>query len=446
MEHVIYKTQIGNFKGNEYDVAFEFLGIPYATAGRFEYSELINFYGKDFDATRMGNACPQYRQYYQNLDSPERLFYYKEFRDGTKFNYDEDCLNLNIYTPKDAQSCPVIVFFHGGGFNSGANSEDPFRGFELAKRGIITVFANYRVGVLGYLCHEEIEKRYHRNGNFGLDDQLQAIRWAKEHICEFGGDPGNITLMGQSAGAISIQYLCLNHDNEGLFNKAVMMSGGGMFPKIALPRKAENTYDYWYEFMDIAGFKSFEEIKYADIKLIHDAYEILRSARKDNVYNTMPVVDGYLIKDDVDKLINDPLKIGYMLGYTSNDMYAPMMAFIGNKYAKENGAYVYYFDIDQPGDNNGAFHSSDVRYMLGTMDSSWRPFRDRDKEVSKQMMDYLSNFAENKDPNGLDLPEWNKTDKHNNKVLCFNIRETKMGRPSYYKLIKNMIIKGEPKA
>jgi para-nitrobenzyl esterase len=224
------------------------------------------------------------------------------------------------------------------------------------------------------------------------------------------------------------------------------MSGGGMFPKFALPKKAEETYDYYRELMDIAGCRDFEEFRNADIKVIHDAYEEIRKRRKDNVYNMMPVVDGFLLKDSVDKLINDPLKIGYMLGYTSNDMYAPMMAYIGNRFAKDNGAYVYYFDIDQPGDDNGAFHSSDVRYMLGTLNSSWRPFRQRDHEVSKQMMDYLSNFCRVGDPNGEDLPFWNKEDRNSNKVMCFNVKETKMGRPSYFKMIKNMLLKGEPKA
>ena len=445
MDKITLKTSIGTFQGNEHEDAYEFLGIPYAKAKRFEYSERIDSYGS-CDATKMGNACPQYRQYHPHLDSPERLFYYKEFREGIEFSYDEDCLNLNIYTPKNASDCPVILYFHGGGFNSGSNAEEPFRGYELAKRGIITIFANYRVGVLGYFCHEEIEKKYHRNGNFGLDDQLQALCWVKDHIHEFGGNQNNITLLGQSAGAISIQYHCLNHENEGLFQRAAMMSGGGLFPKIALPKKAADTYGYWQELMDYAGCRDFEEFKNADLKVIHDAYETIRANRKDSVYNMMPVVDGYLLKDSVDRLIHDPLEVDYLLGYTSNDMYAPLMAYIGNHFARENGAYVYYFDIDQPGDDNGAFHSSDLRYMFGRLDSSWRPFRDRDREVSGQMMDYLAGFVRNGDPNGDLLPIWNKTNQHDHKVMCFTLQETKMKKPSYLKPLRNMLTKGEPKA
>ena len=446
MNNTILKTAIGSFKGNSYEGVNEYLGIPYAKAKRFEYSELIHSYEDVFDATKMGNACPQYRQFYPHLDSLERLFYYREFREGIEFNYDEDCLNLNIYTPVKTDKCPVIVFFHGGGFNSGANSEEPFRGMRIAEKGVIIVYANYRVGVLGYFTHEEVQEKYGRCGNYGLDDQLQAIRWVKQHINEFGGDSDNIMVMGQSAGAISVQYLCLNHENEGLFNKAGFMSGGGMFPKFALPRKASETYDYYRQLMELAGCKSFEEFKNADLKVIHDAYEEIKKLRKDNVYNMMPVIDGYLLKDDIDKLIGDPLKIDYMLGYTSNDMYAAMMAYIGNRYARANGAYVYYFDIEQPGDDNGAFHSSDIRYMFDRLESSWRPFKDRDREISKQMVAYLANFAKNADPNGEGLPLWTKTDRKNRKVLWITPEYTRMKAPTYWKPLKNMLTKGEPKA
>lgn len=445
MTEITLKTNMGTFVGNEHEEAYEFLNVRFARAGRFEYSELINEYD-NVDATKMGNSCPQYRQYYIDLKNPERLFYHREFREGLEFNYDEDCLNLNIYTPKNARNCPVIIFFHGGGFNSGSNAEEPFRGFELAKKGLITVFANYRVGVLGYFCHEEIQKKYGRNGNFGLDDQLQAIKWVKKHIAEFGGDNNNITIQGQSAGAIQVQYHCLNHDNDGLFNHAFMMSGGGMFPKFALPKKAEDTYEYWHEMMDYAECRTFEEFRNADIMKLHAAYEVIRKMRKDSTYNMMPVVDGYLLKDDIDKLIADPLKIDYMIGYTNNDLYAPIMAYIGNKFAKDNGAYVYYFDIDQPGDENGAFHSCDLRYVFGRLDNSWRPFRERDREVSKQMMSYLTNFASSGNPNGAGLPEWKKMDKNNDKALCFTLEKTDMGKASYVKLAKNMLTKGGPKA
>lgn len=446
MDKTTFKTSIGAFAGNEHEDAYEFLGIPYAKAGRFEYCKRVDTYEGIFDAGKMGNACPQYRQFYPNLQSRERLFYFNEFRRGLDFTYDEDCLNLNIYMPKNKTACPVILFFHGGGFNSGCNAEEPFRGYELAKRGIVSVFANYRVGVFGYFSHEAIEKRYGRNGNFGLDDQLNAIHWVKEHIKEFGGDENNISIMGQSAGAISVQYHCLNHENEGLFNRAIMMSGGGMFPKFSLPKKANETYDYWHELMELAGCRSFEEFRNADLKTIFDAYEAIKQRRKDSINNMMPVIDGCLLKEGIDQLIKDPLKIDYMIGYTNCDLYAPIMAHIGNRFAYDNGAYVYYFDIDQPGDDNKAFHSCDLRYMFGRLKTSWRPFRKEDEKVSEQMMDYLCSFAENGDPNRQGHTLWQKTDGKNRKVLCFRLNETKMGRPSFIKLTMNMLKRGEPRA
>ena len=119
---------MGTILGNAYEDACEFLAVPYAKTNRFAYCKTIDSYEEIIDGRTMGKACPQYRQYDPHLDVPERRFYYREFREGIDFQYDEDCLNLNIYTPKEASNCPVLLFFHGGGFNSGANSEEPFRG------------------------------------------------------------------------------------------------------------------------------------------------------------------------------------------------------------------------------------------------------------------------------------------------------------------------------
>ncbi|MBR3367701.1 MAG: carboxylesterase family protein, partial [Lachnospiraceae bacterium] len=309
-----------------------------------------------------------------------------------------------------------------------------------------TVFANYRVGFLGYLTHEKIEQMYGRDGNFGLDDQLTAVKWVNAHIADFGGDPQNITLMGQSAGAISIQYLCLNKKNEGLFRRVIMMSGGGMFPKFALPRDHRQTREYWLELMDVAGAGNFGQLKTMDIEKLSAAAEALKTSRKDTIYNTMPVVDGYLLPEPVDKLISDPIGVGYMLGVTNNDMYAPVLAFIGSRYGRANGAYIYYFDIDSPGDRNGAFHSCDLRYAFERLGESWRPYGERDREASSQLADYLANYAKTGDPNGEGLPVWKRIGHGLSTALVFGRKKTRMGRPLYLKLTHNMIRKGDPKA
>ena len=445
-DKILLKTGLGTVRGNISGGCLEFLCIPYAYAKRYEYAVPCDGWDDVLDATEMGNACPQMRAWVPHFENPERLFYHKEFREGLEFKYSEDCLNLNIYAPEGAHGSPVIVFIHGGGFDSGSNAEEPFRGYALAERGIVSVFINYRVGVFGYFAHEEIYEKYGREGNFGLDDQLTAIKWVHDHIADFGGDPDNVTLLGQSAGAISIQYLCLNKDNAGLFRRAAMMSGAGLFPKFALPKAASDTREYWKQFIDTTGCSSFDEFKALEPERIIRALDVFKQGRKDNTYNTMPVVDGILIKAPIDTIISDPLKIDYMIGYTSNDMYAPIMAKIGNDFGRANGAFIYYFDIEAPGDSNGAFHSSDLRYVFGRLDTSWRPFGKRDREVSKMMTDYMAAFAGTGDPNCNGLPKWERSSANQHKVMCFKKDATSMGKANALKLVYNMITKGDPKA
>ena len=442
IKEITWSTPLGEIRGLDNGTCLEFRGVPFGRAGRFEYAEPVTGWDGVLDATAFGPGCPQNRAVHEHLEDPVRLFYKKEYREGSEFTYSEDCLNLNVYAPYEAEGAPVILFFYGGGFDSGLNAENPFDGSGWARRGAVAVMANYRVGPLGYLTHEEIQKKYGRDGNFGLDDQLTALRWVRAHIAAFGGDPDNVTLMGQSAGAISVQYLCLNPAHRGLFRRAVMMSGGGLFPRFALPRPAESTRDYWLQFMELAGCRTFEELKAAPLADIFEAVERIRALRKDTIYHTMPVVDGALLPGSVDKLIESPLPVDYLIGYTNNDMYAPVMAFIGNKFGRKNGAYLYWFDLDAPGDDNRAFHSSDLRYMFGTLDRSWRPYKQRDYEASGQMMDYLVNFARTGDPNGPGLPLWRK----GKPALRIGPKGTGMGHVSYYKLLKNMLTKGDPKA
>jgi para-nitrobenzyl esterase len=444
-KQIIRKTDFGTFKGNRKEEALEFLGIPYAGAQRFRYAELIDHYDET-DCTDYGFSCPQYRMYFPQLDNPERLFYHKEFREGITFHYDENCLNLNIYTPEDPKGCPVVLFLHGGGFNSGSNQEEPFRGYELAKRGIITVFANYRVGVFGYLTHEDIQNEYGRDGNFGLDDQRTALLWVRKHIAAFGGDPDNITLMGQSAGAIAIQYLLLDPRNQGLFCRVFMMSGAGLFPKFALPRKAESTREYWLQLMETAGCSALEELRSLDVRALLEAAQTMKEKRSDSLYHTMPVIDGLMLEKPVEKLMKHPLEVPCMIGFANNDMYAPLMAKIGCDYGRRHNGWVYYFDKDAPGDDNAAFHSSDLRYVFGRLEQSWRPYGARDREISAELLDYLASFAKTGNPNTRGRPGWQNCQDGFVNVLHIAEEKTAMGSVDYPKLVKNMIQKGNPKA
>ena len=440
-ETVVIKTKLGKVRGIHTTLCDKFLGLRYAEAERFRYAESVTKFDGEYDATHYGPACPQIRTYFEHLENPERLFYHNEFRKGIEFNYSEDCLNLNIYTPDTKGKYPVIIYIHGGGFNSGANSESAFDGTKLAENGVVTVFINYRVGVLGYLTHRDVYNEYNRDGNFGLDDIVLAIKWVKTNISSFGGDKTNITLMGQSAGAMQIQYLVLDKKNEGLFQRAIMLSGAGLFPSFSLPRKAEDTNEYWAQFIKSTGAQNLDDLRELDLKSLFSSLEEYTAKRKGNIYSTMPVIDGVLIEENIDKAFSHPLSIDYMVSYTNADMYAPLLAHITNKFAKSVSAYRYYFDINSPGDDNRAFHSCDLRYVFSTLSSSWRAYDEIDRKVSEAMSKYIASFASKGDPNTPGLPVWKKRG-----VLCINRKRIKMGHPSYLKMITNFIHRQNPEA
>ncbi|MBR0081615.1 MAG: carboxylesterase family protein [Clostridia bacterium] len=444
---LIWNASCGALRGLKTEQCRKFLNVPFAKAERFGYAEPIKPWDGVRDATAFGPGCPQNRTWHPHPEHPTRRFYQREFRDRRTFQYDEDCLNLNIYVPHRAENAPVILFFYGGGFDSGLNAESPFDGDALAAHGAIAVVSNYRVGVLGYLTHEAVKARYGREGNFGLDDQLTALKWVRRHIASFGGDPDNITLMGQSAGAISIQYLCLNPAHAGLFRRAVMLSGAGQFPKFALPKAAEKTRAYWAQFIETAGVDGFEGLKNASLDTLFDTVEKMKDLRSDALFYTMPVVDGVLLPDSVDRLMPHPLPVDYLIGYTNCDMYAPILARIGNRFGRHNNAYLYYFDLNAPGDDNRAFHSADIRYVFGTLGTSWRPYGKRDYEASEQLLSYLTNFARTGDPNGDGLPRWERSSGGlRTNVLHIAPTETKMGHAHYGTMLRNFLTKGDPKA
>lgn len=155
----------------------------------------------------------------------------------------EDCLYLNIWAPKAAprQKLPVVVWIYGGGFNIGSASMANYSGEPLAQAGVIRVNIAYRVGALGFLAHPDLsaESGYNGSGNYGLMDQIAALRWVQRNIAKFGGDPANVTIVGQSAGSMSVALLQLSPEAKGLFHRAVGMSGspfGGMLGPVPLAR------------------------------------------------------------------------------------------------------------------------------------------------------------------------------------------------------------------
>jgi para-nitrobenzyl esterase len=201
---------------------FVFRGIPYAAppVGDLRWREPKQAAGWSGvrDATKFGSACMQPESRLMGISHAEMS---------------EDCLYLNVWTAdlKPAQAAPVMVWIHGGSFLTGAGSQPGYDGARLAQRGAVIVTINYRMGVFGYMAHPELtaESPNHTSGNYALLDQMAALRWVRENIGAFGGDPRNITVFGESAGASSIAYLMVSPLAKGLFDKAILESPGLLF-------------------------------------------------------------------------------------------------------------------------------------------------------------------------------------------------------------------------
>jgi len=210
---VYWPTGSGLLVGEEEGGVLRFLGIPYAQAGRFEPPRLLGLPKGRFDARRPGPACPQRGSVEIRLGAylpPQR----------------EDCLNLNLWVPAEPPpegGWPVMVYLHGGSFTGGGGAVPIYDGTALARRGVIVVTLNYRLGPLGFLALPGLGEG---NGNFGLLDQIAALRWVKQQIRVFGGNPEAITLFGESAGAMSACALLTSPRAKGLFSRVILQSGG----------------------------------------------------------------------------------------------------------------------------------------------------------------------------------------------------------------------------
>ncbi len=209
----------GKVRGEVVDDLQVFKGIPYALppvgALRWKAPLPVPKWKDTRDAKHFGPACMQPKS------RPGSIY------SNPLPSMSEDCLSLNLWVPAAARKAPVFVWIHGGALTTGASSEGMYDGARLAQRGIVVVSINYRLGVLGYLAHPALsaESRRKISGNYGLLDQIAALRWVRDNIAAFGGDPSNVTIAGESAGALSVMYLMAAPDARGLFSKAVVQSG-----------------------------------------------------------------------------------------------------------------------------------------------------------------------------------------------------------------------------
>ena len=423
-------------------------GIRYATAGRWEYPTPVTRWEGTYQATAYGAACYQPRSFYDEAQVPEKAFYYNEFRRGEHYDYSEDCLFLNIWTPADAgpdAKLPVLFYIHGGGFTGGCGHEKHFDGPAWPTKGVVAVTINYRLGPLGFACLPELSAEAGHTGNYGLYDQLCALQWVHDNIAAFGGDPGRVTLMGQSAGAMSVQQLCLSPLTRGLAAGAVMSSGGGVGEEFAAT-PAPDHYAFWQAVMRRAGCADLAEFRALAPQALFAAWQQEKAADGGRM-RTAPVIDGRLIPREgmAAARRGDQLPVPYLMGSTSEDIVPPIVHRMAKGWCRlqadqgRPAAYAWFFDRRLPGDGNGAWHSSDLWYWFGTLDHCWRPMTAKDRLLSEQMVQYLTNFARTGDPNGGGLPRWEAVRKGQSKVLRLGEGETRMGGVNIAKLTHTML-------
>ncbi|MCD7723008.1 MAG: carboxylesterase family protein [Clostridiales bacterium] len=408
MNYIELETPCGAIRGIDHASYAEFRGIEYAKAGRFEYPVQTSAWAGVYDATSFGDCSYQHRAFED--DSKVNAFYHKEFRQGLSFTYSENCLYLNIFTPKGAKNCPVIIYIHGGSFTGGSANEGHISGANFAENGIITVALNYRLGPFGFCAHPDLTKDG-VCGNYGLFDQTAAIKWVKDNISAFGGDAGKIILMGQSAGAMSVDIHLSNPLLKGCISGAIMLSGAGLQRFLLKPLESEKTVKFWAAVIKNAGVSTAGALAGVDAKKFYYAW--LKACRETtfSMPYTFPVYDGAILKkgEFSPKTIAD---MPYIIGQTATDMIPSVLESVHKKWGryceKNNKSKCYFYNFTRllPGDNCGAWHSSDLLYAFSTLDFNWRPFEKVDYEISHSLSQAICAFAKSLNPNCTAVPQW----------------------------------------
>lgn len=320
---VVANTTLGRVAGlRSGDGLNVFLGVPYARAPegelRFKPSQDPLPWKGVLPAFNYGPVCPQ---------TPA------SFAPSSYYPQSEDCLSLNIWTPGiGSKRRPVLVFIHGGAFISGSSSESTYNGSSLARNGdVVVVTINYRLGPLGFLYLGHLDDEYANSGNLGLLDQIFALQWISKNIESFGGDPGNVTIMGQSAGSISVTTLMTVPAAKGLFHRVIAESGA---PNLCISSEvAANTTQRFMKLANVTDVKGLRNL--TAFQLIDVQEKLLKESGLSASNTFAPVIDGQVLPEDPFQALENGSASGIplLLGTNRNEfrlwlIYDPILSYI----------------------------------------------------------------------------------------------------------------------
>jgi para-nitrobenzyl esterase len=461
----IVKITAGELRGiSKPSGAAEFLGIPYAQppVGDLRWHEPLP--AKEWsgvrDAKAFGAPCAQVVLGDWNKQDAE--------------SSREDCLYLNVMTPQwpPKEPLPVMLWIHGGGNNGGTASSALYKDGTLCEHGIVLVTVNYRLGIFGFFSHADLtrESPHHSSGNYGLLDQIAALRWVHDNIAKFGGDPKNVTLFGQSAGAMDLGMLMTSPLAKGLFQRAIAQSGAAPsgLPKL---EELEKASEKWLQSLKLpegqSGINYLRGLSTAEIfKAVGDP-----NASPESQATITPVVDGWVLQREPAAVFaaGQEARIPMIIGTTTREFsltlsteklrtviqkdygkVAPkaLLAYgiAGNSEGTDDPLFgppsaqwsadtefrcpattqaiwhnavhqpVHEYQLERaiPGhESEGAVHSGDLVYVFGYYPKTGNiggVFGDSDHKLADLMEHYWTNFAKTGNPNAKGLPEWPEFD------------------------------------
>lgn len=383
----------------------------------------------------------------------------------------EDCLNLNVWRPiSAAQLAPVMVWIHGGGLVNGSGTAPLYDGTSLAKRGMVVVTLNYRLGRLGFFDHPALAAERpaaEAAGNYGLMDVTAALKWVRANIAAFGGDPKNVTIFGESAGGAIVTRLMISPPARGLFDRAIVQSGLGRELQTPLDRKGAYGAPSARERGEVwaygAGLRTAADLRAAPADLFLTPPPVFANG-------DLTLIDGRIVPSTVEAAFKAgrqapvPFIIGsnsaefwWMrptdrngYGQIDDDMtwleradavqaYGGLEAFdrlaitdlvfseparmLARLHAKAgHPAWLYRFDISSPQNpepHGGATHAIERPYVFGTLNTLPYPVEDRDRKASEAMMGYWTAFARSGDPNGVGRPRWPTATLRDTRLMNF---------------------------